>query len=64
MMADLSTNEALLRALKKASATTPTPEELRRQRVSFILGIVKADSGITRARVEDVLAEQEGKKAS
>ena len=62
-MADLRTNEALLRALKIASATPTTPEALHRQRVSFIMGIVKEDSGITRARVEEVLAEQEGKRA-
>ncbi len=63
-MADLRTNEALLRALKIASATPLTPEELHRQRVSFIMGIVKGDSGITRARVEEVLAKQEGKPAA
>ena len=60
-MSDLRTNDALLRALKIASEKQPTPEELFRQRVSYIMGIVKGD--ITRARVEGVLAEQEGKKA-
>ena len=63
-MADLRTNEALLRALRKASEIRPTAEELHRQRVSFIMGIVKDDSGITRARVEQVLANQEGEKSS
>jgi hypothetical protein len=61
-MADLKTNEGLLRALKEASSRKPTAEELHRQRVSFIMGIVKDTSGITRAQVERVLAEQEGKK--
>ena len=62
-MADLKTNEGLLRALKEASSRKPTADELHRQRVSFIMSIVKDTSGITRARVEHVLAEQEGKKS-
>ena len=62
-MDDLHTKESLLRALKVASARPLTAAELQRQRVSYILGILKDDSGITRARVEEVLAEQEGKKA-
>jgi hypothetical protein len=63
-MAELHTNEALLRALKIASEMKPTAEDLQRQRVSFIMGILKEDSGITRARVEEVLAEQEGRKVA
>ena len=62
-MADLHTSESLLRALKVASERPLTAAELQRQRVSYILGILKDDSGITRARVEEVLAKQEGKKA-
>ena len=62
-MADLRTNDALLRALKASSARPLTAAELERQRVSYILGILKDDSGITRARIEEVLAKQEGKKA-
>jgi hypothetical protein len=64
-MAELPrTNDALLRALKIAAETKLTAEDLQRQRVSFIMGVVKDDSGITRVRVEEVLAEQGGKKAS
>jgi hypothetical protein len=62
-MANLRTTEALLRALRKASDRPLTANELQRQRVSYIMGILKGDSGITRARVEKVLAEQEGNKA-
>jgi hypothetical protein len=63
-MADLKTDEGLLRALKVASSRKPTAAELHRQRVSFIMGIVKDTSGITRARVAEVLAGQEGKKTT
>jgi hypothetical protein len=63
-MADMAmrTNETLLCALNIASKMQLTAEEVHRQRVSFIMGIVKSDSGITRARVEKVLAEQDGKR--
>ena len=61
-MAELKTNEALLRALKVASTRKPTAEELHRQRVSYIMGTLKETSGVTRDRVERVLAEQEGSR--
>jgi hypothetical protein len=59
-MADLKTSEALLNALREASARPVSPSELHAQRVSFIMGSVKADSGITREQVQQVLAKQEG----
>ena len=43
-MADLKTSEALLNALREASARPVSPSELHAQRVSFIMGSVKADS--------------------
>lgn len=61
-MTKLQTNQALLRALTKASAQPQTAAELHRQRVSYILGILKDTSGVTRERVERVLAEQEGRE--
>lgn len=61
-MTNLRTKDSLLRALEKASARAPTAEELRKQRVSFIMGSLKESSGVTRARVEQVLAEQEGER--
>jgi hypothetical protein len=60
LMTDLKTQEALLGALREASARAVTPEELHAQRVSFIMGSVKAESGITREQVQRVLAKQEG----
>lgn len=61
-MTELKTEESLLHALQQASGHTPNSEELRRQRVSFIMGSVTESSGVTRARVEEVLAAQEGRK--
>jgi hypothetical protein len=63
-MSELKTKPSLLDALHKASTQAPTAEELQRQRVSFIMGVLPHNSGVTRAHVEDVLAEQEGKKGS
>ena len=58
---DTAMNDVVLSGLGDLRGHDPT--ELQRQRVSYILGILKDDSGITRARIEEVLAKQEGKKA-
>jgi hypothetical protein len=63
-MTDLpKTSEALVKALQNATARSLGPEEIEQQRVSFIMGSLSSNSNVTRARVEEVLAEQEGKKA-
>jgi hypothetical protein len=63
-MTELKTKRSLLDALKRASTNSPTADELHKQRVSFIIGSLKETSNVTRARVEQVLSEQEGRKAS
>lgn len=63
-MTELKTSDALLRKLREATARTLTAEELRKQRVSYIMSMMKDMSGMTRERVQRILAEQEGKKAS
>jgi hypothetical protein len=63
-MTELRTGEALLSALRTASTRGPSAKELHEQRVSFIMGSVKESSSLTRARVERVLAKQEGRKIS
>ncbi len=63
-MTNLKTDKSLLRTLKQASKHPLSPKEVREQRVSFIMGAVKADSGVTRARIKEVLAAQEGRKVS
>lgn len=59
-MTHLKTPQPLLDALREASSRPVSPEELHAQRVSFIMGSVKAESGITREQVQQVLARQEG----
>jgi hypothetical protein len=63
-MTETKTSEALLNALRNAAAHKPTAEELNRQRVSYIMGFLDSKSAVTRAEVEAVLAEHEGRKAS
>jgi hypothetical protein len=48
---DLHTPDSLLKTLHQA-VKRPTPEEFRAQSVSFIMGSVGPESGITRAKVE------------
>lgn len=60
-MTHLETSPALLEAIRKASVTELTADEVRRQRVSFVMGTLKDQSSITRDRVEEVLAKQDGR---
>ena len=54
-MSNLQTPQHLLNALK-AAVKQPTADELRDQSVSFIMGSVGMDSGITRADGEQALS--------
>ena len=63
-MENLSTNKSLLNALRNSVGRHLTEEELRAQRVSFVMGSLGQKNDATRARVEDVLAEQEGRKGN
>ena len=59
---ELRTNSTLLEALHRAAtARKPTVDEVHKQRVSYIYGSIKESNGVTRARIEDVLAKQEGR---
>lgn len=60
-MTDIQTRPELLQALRDAASSPLTADEVYRQRVSFIMGMLKDDSTVTRAKVTQVLAEQEGK---
>ena len=62
-MTELKTKASLLEALQKASTRNLTAEEIRQQRISFVMGTLKDSSAITRAKVQDVLDKQEGRKA-
>jgi hypothetical protein len=59
---NLKTSESLLDALRDAAAKELTAAELRKQRISFIMGTLKDTSTVTREKVTEVLAAQEGKK--
>lgn len=61
-MTDLKTKESTLQALERAARNPLTQDEIRRQRVSFIMGSLNTDSHVTRAQVQELLAEQEGMK--
>jgi hypothetical protein len=64
MPEDLKTNSSLLEALKRASKRGPSSEEIEKQRLSFVMGSLKSTNHITRAEVQQILNNHEGKKAS
>lgn len=59
-MADLRTKPALLEALQRAATKSLTHEEVREQRVSFVMASLKEGSGVTRAQVNRELANRDG----
>jgi hypothetical protein len=62
MPEDLKTSPSLLDALARVRSLTA--EEVAKQRVSFVMGSLKTSNGITRAEVQEILNQQEGRKAS
>jgi hypothetical protein len=62
-MTSLKTKESTLQALAQASRHPPSANEIRKQRVSFIMGSLDKESAVTRAKVEKSLDDQEGTKA-
>lgn len=61
-MTELKTDQGLLTALSKAAHRQMSEAEMLKQRISFILGMVKESSAVTRDRVEEVLSEHQGRK--
>ena len=61
-MTGLKTKESTLRALEQLSRQPPSAHEIRKQRVSFIMGSLDKESVVTRAKIEKSLADQEGTK--
>lgn len=64
MTSNLKTKETLLRTLRRAGAKKLSAEELQKQRVSFVIGSLSAESSVTRAQVKEVLANFEGRKSA
>jgi hypothetical protein len=60
----LKTDPSLLEALRRAVDRTQTSEEIEMQRLSFVMGSLKTTNEITRAQVQEILAQQKGRKAS
>lgn len=58
-MPELQTKASLISALKRAAERGPTKEELRRQRVSFVMGMIGDDDAVSRDRVAEIIDEQE-----
>lgn len=63
-MTELKTRPKLLDALRVAASSSQTADEVQKQRISFIMGMLDKDSNVTRAKVTQVLAAQEGKKSA
>ena len=59
-MTELKTKPSLLTALESAAKHAHTADELHTQRISFVMASVSEKGGVTRSRVEEVLAQQEG----
>jgi hypothetical protein len=63
-MTNLQTNQDLLRRLRTASKRPLSADEVRKQRVSFVLGALGSQTDVTREKVQKVLNDQEGKKSA
>ena len=60
-MAQLRTNEALLKALAKSSSREPPADQWEKQRLSFVMGALDDGNDMTREEVQSVLDKQEGR---
>ena len=60
---NVKTDEHLLRLLQEAAGKQLSAQEVRDQRVSFILGNMPKDSTVTREEVAAVLNNIEGTRA-
>lgn len=61
---DLKTDDHLLQMLKKSAAHRPNSDELQKQRVSFVYGLMNNSSEMTKSRIQEVLAEHDGLRNS
>lgn len=59
-MTDLKTDSVILEKIAAAAKQTMTAEEIRRQKLSFIVGFFGEDSPVTRAQIKKVMAKHEG----
>lgn len=64
MPQNLRASPSALESLNRLSANVPGHDELEQQRLSFVMGSLKSSNGITRAQVQEILDQHEGKKSS
>lgn len=62
MPTNLKTKESLIKALRQSAANQISADELRKQRVSFVIGSLPVESNVTRAQVNEVVENFEGRK--
>ena len=60
MPIDLKTDAALLAKLAEAAKRPMSKEELRAQKISFVVGSLSKDSTVTRKQIEEALRNAEG----
>ena len=67
-MTQIKTDSELLSTLEKAAKRTLSEDEIKRQRVSFIMGSVSVDEDgenpITRDEINEILDHHEGRKSA
>ncbi|MFT3673563.1 hypothetical protein [Aestuariivirga sp.] len=63
-MTNLKTNDQLLRKMRSAASKSLTAEELRQQKISFIMANFDEESSVTRDYVGAVLDKQDGRKSA
>ena len=57
---EIRTSDTLLAALKLASSRPTTGAQLLEQRASYVYGSMKPNSSISKERIKEVLAQQQG----
>lgn len=61
-MPELKTDQRLLDALEQAASRELSHEEIERQRVSFVMGMLDQNNTMTREEVRDVLNRHMGEQ--
>lgn len=64
MPSNLKTSEMLLQRIRTASDRKLSADELRKQRVSFVIGSLSAESNVTRSQINEVIEDFEGRKSA
>ncbi len=60
-MIKLRTDDAIIDALRKVATKDLSARDVHEQRVSFVMASFKESNGVTRAKIEKILATQNGK---